>query len=181
MCAALGCRAVGASLEQAKIIPDILDRVSAASQAQLVVEFQGKAVQHGELLTPAATKSAPVARVKGGAEGGLFTILCTDPDPPDPAAPKFREWLHWIVANVPSGGDSTQGQTVTPYRGPSPPIGTHRYVFMLFQQPNQEPLQLSDPSGGDPMARRASFSTRKFAAAHSLGDPVAVTWFNAHK
>ena len=36
-----------ASLEQAKIIPDILDRVSAASQAQLVVEFQGKAVQVG--------------------------------------------------------------------------------------------------------------------------------------
>ncbi len=27
--------------------------------------------------------------------------------------------------------------------GPAPPIGTHRYVFMLFQQPNQEPLQAS--------------------------------------
>lgn len=37
------------------------------------------------------------------------------------------------------------------------------------------PLQAAAP------AERRLFSTRKFAAQHGLGDPVAVTWFNSHK
>ena len=48
------------------------------------------------------------------------------------------------------------------------------------RQPNQEPLQAGDPSGGD-RTKRAKFSARSFAQAHVLGDPVAVAWFNSHK
>lgn len=32
--------------------------------------------------------------------------------PADPDAPKYREWLHWIVTNIPAGGDATRGQEV---------------------------------------------------------------------
>ena len=64
--------------------------------------------------------------------------------------------------------------------GPAPPVGTHRYAFLLFQQPSQEPLQVADPSGGKAMGR-AHFSTKKFAHHHSLGDPVCVAWFLSHK
>ena len=42
------------------------------------------------------------------------------------------------------------------------------------------PPQVADPSGGQMMGR-ANFSTRKFAAKHTLGDLIDVTWFNAHK
>ena len=42
------------------------------------------------------------------------------------------------------------------------------------------PRQVADPSGGKQMGR-ANFNTRKFAAQHGLGDPVALTWFNSHK
>lgn len=40
--------------------------------------------------------------------------------------------------------------------------------------------QVIDPSGGE-VSGRAHFNTKKFAAAHNLGDPMAVTWFNSHK
>lgn len=169
-----------AGLEESRIIPDLIDRVAGASAAELDVAYHGKAVQSGELIAPKDAASTPKATIKGGSEGGLFTLICTDPDPPDPANPKMKEWLHWVVTNIPGTGDASKGNEVTHYRGPAPPIGTHRYVFMLFQQPNQEPLQVEDPSGGDPMGR-AKFSTKKFAQAHNLGDPVAVTWFKSHK
>ena len=39
-----------------------------------------------------------------------------DPDPPDPAAPVYREWLHWIVTNIPGAeADAAKGTEVTPY------------------------------------------------------------------
>ncbi|KAL4432797.1 hypothetical protein ABPG77_008123 [Micractinium sp. CCAP 211/92] len=169
-----------ASLEESRIIPDLVDRASAASGAELEVAFHGKAIQNGQLLTPEHAAATPRATVKSGSEGGLYTLIASDPDPPDPDAPKYRERLHWIVTNIPAGQDATQGSEVAHWRGPKPPIGTHRYVFMLFQQPNEEPIQAEDPSGGD-LDKRYHFSTRNFARAHNLGDPVAVAWFKSHK
>ncbi|KAI7845211.1 hypothetical protein COHA_001255 [Chlorella ohadii] len=174
------CANAMVGLKAAKIIPDIIDRVSPASAAELEVAFHGKAIQNGQLISPKDAAAAPKVHIRGGSEGGLFTLLASDPDPPDPANPVYREWLHWIVTNIPAGGDASQGTEVAAWRGPSPPIGTHRYVFLLYQQPNQEPLQVADPSGGEP-SKRAKFNTRSFAKAHNLGDPVAVTWFNSHK
>lgn len=51
---------------------------------------------------------------------------------------------------------------------------------MLFKQPNQEPMQVQDPSGGDHMGRKL-FHTRRFAEEHNLGNPVAATFFLSHK
>ena len=66
------------------------------------------------------------------------------------------------------------------FRGPAPPIGTHRYAFLLFEQPNQSPLQVTDPSGGRSDGRK-NFNTRQFAKKYGLGDPVAATYFLSHK
>jgi len=49
-----------------------------------------------------------------------------------------------------------------------------------MKQSKPPPPQVEDPSFGEVM-KRAHFSTRKFAAQHNLGDPVAVAWFNSHK
>ncbi len=45
------------------------------------------------LLSPAAAAAAPKVTVKGGSEGGLFTLICTDPDAPGTL--RRRRWRRW--------------------------------------------------------------------------------------
>jgi len=77
-----------------------------------------------------------------------LVLIVDDPDAPDPAAPK-RIWVHWVLYDIPpgvttlsagqpggktGGGIGTTGindSGVESYRGPCPPIGTHRYFFKL--------------------------------------------------
>lgn len=46
-----------------------------------------------------------------------------DPDAPSRADPKFREWHHWCVANIP-GADISKGEVLSEYVGSGPPKGT---------------------------------------------------------
>jgi len=46
-----------------------------------------------------------------------------DPDAPSRADPKFREWHHWLVGNVPETKIS-EGETLSEYVGSGPPEGT---------------------------------------------------------
>jgi Raf kinase inhibitor-like YbhB/YbcL family protein len=81
--------------------------------------------------------------VPPGAQSLALTV--TDPDAPDPAAPK-TVWAHWVVYNLPpdlralpQGGALPAGAQVgkndwgaPAYRGPCPPIGRHRYFFRVY-------------------------------------------------
>lgn len=58
--------------------------------------------------------------------------------------------------------------------GPRPPIGIHRYIFVLFQQKGPLGLVEQPPT-------RASFNTRYFARQLDLGLPVATVYFNSQK
>ena len=54
-----------------------------------------------------------------------------DPDAPSRKDPKYREWRHWLVVNVP-GGDVSRGEVCAEYVGAGPPKGTglHRYIVV---------------------------------------------------
>ena len=65
------------------------------------------------------------------------------------------------------------GEEVVDYMGPRPPVGIHRYVLVLFEQKTR--------ARAEAPAERANFNTRAFAAAHELGLPTAVVYFNAQK
>ncbi len=75
-----------------------------------------------------------------------FSLILDDPDAPDPAAPK-TVWVHWVVYNLPpSTHQLEEGAKQLPegavegkndwkktgYRGPCPPVGSHRYVHKLY-------------------------------------------------
>lgn len=66
------------------------------------------------------------------------------------------------------------GKEVVPYMGPRPPVGIHRYVYVLFRQPCPCPAIA-------PPASRANFSTRAFATQFNLNLPVATVYFNSQK
>jgi Raf kinase inhibitor-like YbhB/YbcL family protein len=74
-----------------------------------------------------------------------LALIVHDPDAPDPKAPKL-DWVHWLLYNLPPDctglpegaaelppgtrqGVSDFGRTG--YGGPCPPIGRHRYFFVL--------------------------------------------------
>jgi Raf kinase inhibitor-like YbhB/YbcL family protein len=92
---------------------------------------------------------APPLRWSGAPPGTRsFVLIVDDPDAPDPAAPK-RTYVHWVLYDIPADATSLAERVTaaglpagtregvndwdkTGYGGPCPPIGLHRYFFMLF-------------------------------------------------
>lgn len=105
-------------------------------------------VDFGKELTPTQVKDKP--QVTWDAEkGGLYTLMMVDPDAPSRESHPFREVRHWLVVNIPELAIES-GTEVSAYRGSGPPKGTglHRYVFLVFKQPNGriEPDEPHTPS-----------------------------------
>lgn len=149
-----------------------------APQELLQIAYGGINVTPGVVLTPTQVKDQPTITWNADAND-YYTLVMNDPDAPSRAQPKFREWHHWCVANIP-GSDVSKGQVLSEYVGSGPPKGTglHRYVFLLFKQSGK--LNFSEPhltnrSG----AGRGSQSASKFAAKYKLGDPVAGNFYQA--
>ncbi|KAM8705223.1 hypothetical protein ACLKA7_009648 [Drosophila subpalustris] len=159
-----------------KIVPDILE---VAPQKLLKVTYSGGLeVNGGNELTPTQVKGVP--QLDWSTEpDALYTVLLTDPDAPSRKEPKFREWHHWLVVNVP-GNQVDKGDVLTAYVGSGPPQGTglHRYVFLVFKQPQK--LSCNEPripkTSGE---KRGKFSTAKFAAKYKLGNCVGGNFFQA--
>lgn len=68
-------------------------------------------------------------------EQQLFTLVFTDPDAPSRVKHSMREFVHWVVVNIP-GSDVNRGTEILSYVGPAPPFasGLHRYVFTMYRQ-----------------------------------------------
>lgn len=63
-----------------------------------------------------------------------------DPDAPSKEDPKWGPYRHWVLTNIPESGDFKAASELAPYIGPGPPpkTGDHRYIFLLFKQPQQD-------------------------------------------
>ena len=83
-------------------------------------------------FTEAETSNQP--KVSITAPNGPFTLVMVDPDAGDKTPGLY--YLHWLVVNIPPGGNLQEATTVVDYRGPTPPAGTgqHHYHFILYQQ-----------------------------------------------
>ena len=57
-----------------------------------------------------------------------------DPDAPSRKDPKFREWHHWLVGNIP-GNKVSEGDTLSEYVGSGPPKGTGTYEVCRYYEP----------------------------------------------
>lgn len=162
-------------LKKNQVIPDV---IPAAPKAALQVTYGNAIVSLGNELTPTKVKDMP--KITWQAEPNALYLLCmTDPDAPSRQNPKFREWHHWLVGNIP-GNEIEKGEVLSEYVGSGPPkdTGLHRYVFLLYKQPKKlqfDESRLKNNSGKG----RGKFSIKKFAEKYGLGDPVAVNFFQA--
>jgi len=140
-------------------------------------------LKQGEEYTPTMCEEPPAVRFAGEA-GKLYTLILSDPDAPLVAEPKFAEWQHWIVCNIPGEGAAdgsalAAADVATEYFGSAPGQGSgvHRYCFALYEQaePMADLVRIPRRSG---FAVRRSFNSRKFACKHGLR-PVAVLTYRA--
>jgi Raf kinase inhibitor-like YbhB/YbcL family protein len=106
------------------------------------------------------SSSPPLAWTDPPAGTKSFALIVTDVDAPDPKAP-LKPWTHWVVYSIPSDvrsldegasrklpQGSRHGRSdwkSADYGGPCPPIGKHRYVFVLYAL-DLPPSNLGSPS-----------------------------------
>ncbi|KAK6643612.1 hypothetical protein RUM43_005122 [Polyplax serrata] len=164
-------------MEKYEVVPDVVKSVPSEVAE---IKYGNLALNLGNELTPAQVKNPP-STIKWKADEGTFYTLCmTDPDAPSRKEPKFREWHHWLVVNIP-GNDLEKGETLSEYIGSGPPKGTglHRYVFLIYKQNSKMETshlrKLSNTSGD----HRGKFSIQKFSEEHNLGNPIAGNFFQA--
>ena len=92
---------------------------------------------------------SPPINWEGVPEGSQsLALIVHDPDVPSPDKP-VRIWVHWLLYNMPPATSAlAEGMTSsqlpagtlegrndwnrTGYGGPCPPMGRHRYFFMLY-------------------------------------------------
>jgi phosphatidylethanolamine-binding protein (PEBP) family uncharacterized protein len=128
---------------------------------QFTVQY-GQTNANGKLLTKKNTVSEPTVLFTGDPDT-LYTVLMTDPDAP------VKSWLHWLLVNIPGdSNDIFQGEAVMTYTGPSPPSGTHRYIFTLYKQPAGS-IMVTKPY------ERGNFPVEAFEKQHSLQKIVSRT------
>ncbi len=117
-----------------------------------MLTLRSPAFSHGGKIPPLHTcegKDTSPALEFSGAPAGTrsLALIVHDPDAPDPKAPKI-DWVHWLLYNLPPdcnglpqgvAESALQPGTLpgvsdfkrTGYGGPCPPIGRHRYFFVL--------------------------------------------------
>ncbi|VVC35367.1 Phosphatidylethanolamine-binding, conserved site,Phosphatidylethanolamine-binding protein [Cinara cedri] len=95
----------------------------------------GFEVDLGNELKPKDLNNIPEVHWDEANEKKNYTLIFTDPDVPSRTNPINKEFLHWLVVNIP-GNRVKDGKVIADYVGPAPPKGTglHRYVFLVFEQ-----------------------------------------------
>ncbi|KAG1664211.1 Phosphatidylethanolamine-binding protein 1 [Nymphon striatum] len=155
------------------------DVISKEPASKIEVEYNGIAVNLGNILTPTQVQNIPT-KIHWEADVNTFhTLIFTDPDAPSRENPKFREFHHWLVGNIP-GSDVKMGVKLSEYIGSGPPkeTGLHRYIFLAFKQPsklNFEDVPVLKNNSDD---GRPKFNTANFAEKWKL-ELVAGNFFQA--
>ncbi|KAF9592957.1 hypothetical protein IFM89_019261 [Coptis chinensis] len=132
-----------------RVIGDVVDMFVPA--VSMSVYYGPKHVTNGCDIKPSMTTAPPTVHISG-----------------------YADDLNFGCGRYSGGTHAVRGKEILTYMGPSPPVGIHRYVLVLFRQKNS--LNIDEPP-----EIRANFSTRNFANQLDLGLPAATVYFNAQK
>ncbi|KAI5427859.1 protein FLOWERING LOCUS T isoform X2 [Lathyrus oleraceus] len=140
-----------------RVIGDILDPFE--SSIPLQITYGNRNVSNGCELKPSQVANQPQVLV--------------DPDAPSPSYPSFREYLHWMVTDIPATTGASFGNEVVSYEKPHPNLGIHRLVFVLLRQRCRQIVYAP--------GWRQNFNTREFVELYNLELPVAAVFFNCQR
>jgi len=116
----------------------------------MLVTYQNRNAQ-GQTFTKEETLFQPDVNLMHKDKDRLYSLVMLDPDA---GAPYF---LHWMIININLG--TSMGQEIVPYYPPTPPTGTHRYIFYLLQQPGSITM---------PITKRNRFSLQSWIHTYGL-------------
>ncbi|KAK1406424.1 hypothetical protein QVD17_41721 [Tagetes erecta] len=154
-----------------RVIGDVLD--SFTKSINLTVSYNDREVSNGCELKPSQVVNQPRVDIGGDDLRAFHTLVMVDPDAPSPSDPNLREYLHWLVTDIPATTGARFGQEVVCYESPRPSMGIHRMVLVLFRQLGRQTVY--------PPGWRQNFNTKDFAELYNLGSPVAAVYFNCQR
>nr|ASZ79996.1 FTL1 [Dendrocalamus latiflorus] len=161
----------GDPLVLGRVIGDVVDPF--VRRVALRVAYAARDVTNGCELRPSAGADQPRVEVGGPDMRTFYTLVMVDPDAPSPSDPNLREYLHWLVTDIPATTGVSFGTEIVCYESPRPVLGIHRLVFLLFQQLGRQTVYAP--------GWRQNFSTRDFAELYNLGLPAAAVYFNCQR
>uniref|UniRef100_A0A3B1K268 Phosphatidylethanolamine binding protein 4 n=1 Tax=Astyanax mexicanus TaxID=7994 RepID=A0A3B1K268_ASTMX len=91
----------------------------------------------------------PKVQLATADEKKKYTLILVDPDAPSRTNPTRSYWRHWVVVDIEGKGlraGDVKGSVLSDYTRPTPPqhTGFHRYQFLLYEQPTDQVLTLSE-------------------------------------
>ncbi|KAF8802181.1 PEBP-like protein [Phlegmacium glaucopus] len=124
-----------------------------------------------------ATAGPPIFSLFGHAGPGPFVVAAVDPDAPTPQNPTSAQIRHFLGGNFFHDFPFLLRNTtpaISNFRQPTPPAGSdpHRYVFLLFNQPDN----FNDQTLVTPATPVSLFNISEFASAVGLGEPIGGTF-----
>ncbi|KZO91675.1 PEBP-like protein [Calocera viscosa TUFC12733] len=174
------------SFKNASIIPDVIDRFNPT--AQIFVEWmEDMVVTPGKHVNRSDSSPTPVLTAANlpCTPGGPYLALTVDPDAPSHSDPKNSPFRHFLQTDLWLSGKlsvelpyawklENESAPLSPWYPPAPPPGSgpHRYVTLLYSQPDD--LDLSFVDWDD----RKRFDVKQFAKSARLDDPLAGVWFS---
>ncbi|KAJ4288102.1 hypothetical protein N0V90_012119 [Kalmusia sp. IMI 367209] len=180
MAAQIEPSALLASLSKAALLPSPIIPETFKPSVQLSVSFNEKPVVIGNLFRASECKSAPVISFTPESHAPAnttYTFLLIDPDAPTPDDPKFAYWRHWVVSRIPPDSGADSGKILTEYLGPGPKDDSkpHRYLFLLYREPEGLKELSKEDVGGEEFVERRSFGAKDWTSNLGL-ELVGVNW-----
>ncbi|GAW24812.1 hypothetical protein ANO14919_144060 [Xylariales sp. No.14919] len=149
---------------------------------KLNISWKGKTVELGTFFRAGECKQAPTLAFAAEAdapENATYSFILTDPDAPTPDDPKFAFWRHWVLSGLrPHSIDAAATSLeLTAYLGPGPKDDSkpHRYLFLLYREPEGGLSLSKEDVGGEEFVQRRSFKPAEFAERYGLR-LVGVNW-----
>ncbi|RFU28161.1 hypothetical protein B7463_g8170, partial [Scytalidium lignicola] len=153
----------------------------------LGVTIGTKKVTPGMHIPKGEAQSLPELSFNGAT--GTYIVINIDLDAPFPSFSFLGPVLHWIQSGL-KPQTAADGTTkliaedtpfITDYHGPGPPppSSPHRYVFMLYEQPEGfDPAKFAPPNGEKIGIRpRIRYDLKAFEKEAKLGPVVASNYF----
>ncbi|XP_046964048.1 protein D1-like [Vanessa cardui] len=149
-----------------KLVPNI---EIVAPQSFITVNYSSVNIDLGTEVNPVQTLFPPVVSYEANSTE-LYTFMFFGPDLPIDVVPRYTQFLHWLIVNIP-GEDMENGDTVSTHFPPTPYPGGFPYLFLLYKQNERidpEPLYSLRF-----ILNRPGFDPVEFKRQHNLVGPLA--------